>query len=74
MSAIATPSPTRTLLAVFKRELGGYFATIGGFKAKWVAERMRATVYNIYRVPLSARPRGGPMGGPAPPAPRPPDR
>ena len=33
--------------------LGGYFATIGSVKARWVPESMRATVYNLFRVPLN---------------------
>jgi hypothetical protein len=33
--------------------LGGYFATIGGVKARWVPEKMRATIYNFFRVPLN---------------------
>ena len=44
---------TFLFLALFEGCLGGYFATVGALKAKWVAERMRATVYNFFRVPLN---------------------
>ena len=42
------------LLTLFELGLGGYMATIATLKAIWVPDEMRATLYNLFRVPLNS--------------------
>ena len=41
------------LLACFEAGLGGYMAAIATLKATYVPDDLRATVYNLFRVPLN---------------------
>ena len=42
-----------SLLTLFELALGGYMAAIAVLKASLVPDNMRATIYNIFRVPLN---------------------
>jgi len=52
----ATPGGTFSvflLLTLFEFNIGGYFATMATLKAEFVPEPIRATIYNVFRVPLN---------------------
>ena len=42
-----------SMLTLFELSLGGYMAAMAVLKATWVPDDMRATIYNIFRVPLN---------------------
>ena len=41
------------LFTAFEFALGGYMSSVAVLKAAWIPDEMRATVYNILRVPLN---------------------
>merc|ERR1719323_763118 len=45
---------TFAAFVVFEFCVGLYFPSVGSLKSELVPERVRATMYNIYRVPLNA--------------------
>jgi hypothetical protein len=60
MSSAADPAHGQHLMAIFlafllfEFAIGVYFPSVGILKSEVVPERIRSTVYNIYRVPLNA--------------------
>jgi len=54
--AAATPTGIYAvflLLTAFEAGIGGYMAAIASLKAEYVPDDLRATVYNLFRVPLN---------------------